>query len=103
MTESKGEFGGEEARGEIVEIAFEIRIRRDSLCCKCEYICLIGRRDATERRYDTPWKYLYSFTQSHPVAKIVGIKIKGLEQRKEWLSLGPSQIRRRHLQVVQLA
>lgn len=34
--ESKGEFDGEAARGEIIEIAFEIRIRRDSLSCKYE-------------------------------------------------------------------
>jgi hypothetical protein len=40
--EINGEFDDEEARGEIVEIAFEIRIRRDSLSFKCEYLCLIG-------------------------------------------------------------
>jgi hypothetical protein len=87
VTESKGESDGEEARGEIVEIAFEIRIRRESLSYKCEYVCLIGRRDATERKYDTPGKYLDTFTHSHPVAKIVGIKIEGFEQRKERVSL----------------
>ena len=36
MTESKGKFDGEAARGEILGIAFEIRIRRDSLSCKCK-------------------------------------------------------------------
>lgn len=43
MTESRGESDGEEARGEIIETEFEIRIRRDSLSYRCEYICLIGK------------------------------------------------------------
>lgn len=103
MTETRGWFDGEEARGGIIEIALEIRIKRDSLAYKCEYICLIERRDSSERRYDTPWKDPYTFTNTRPVAKVVGIKIEGFEQREEWLSFRPNQIRRRDLQGVQLA
>jgi len=101
--EGKGESGSEEVRGEIVEIAFEIRIRRVSLSYKCEYISLIGMRDATERKYDTPRKYLYTFTHSYPVAKVVGIKIEGFEQRKDRLSFRLHRISRCDLQVLQLA
>ena len=43
MTESRGESNSEGAKDEIVEIEFEIRIKRKSLSWKREYISLIGK------------------------------------------------------------